>query len=352
MKSRKPHIAVFFGGEEGSRDLSLESGYWVCQNIPREKYQITPIHVQPDGSWQVPLGSLPNRGPVDRMMDMLFRVPGQAVRSLNAPEALQRLLQRPLDGMMTLLRGRGGDDGSLHATGQTLGIPVVGSSAGSSQLAHNKHRMHSMIGDFAALPDSALIHEKTPIDSAVNDVKDQFAGPVFVKAVTQDGSSGTELVGSLDELAPAIRRTSRLGDVMVQEIARGTELAVTLFPDQHGSLMSLPTTSVVHSRAPFYDYLAKRRPGRVNLSTATGTPNDGPLIGEAEEIAREVYEELGCAGAVTIDVVADDNTIDVLDVNTIPMFTQATPLLGQLEAARLAPASFLDTLLLGSIDPR
>ena len=129
-------------------------------------------------------------------------------------------------------------------------------------------------------------------------------------------------------------------------------MAITLFPDQQGSLATLPTTLVVHNRAPFYDYLAKRRPGRVNLSETTGTAHDGPLVQEAEDIAREVYEELGCHGAVTIDVVADDNTIDVLDVNTIPMFTQATPLIGQLKAGRMAPASFLDTLILGTIDPR
>jgi len=352
MKTHKPHIAVFFGGEESNRDLSLESGYWVCQHIPREKYQVTPVHIQPDGSWQVPIGSLPDRGPVDRMMDMLFRAPGQAIRSLTASEGLQRLLQRPLAGMMTLLRGRGGDDGTLHATGQTLGIPVVGSDAGTSQLAHNKHRMHTAIGDFAALPHSALITKNTPIDIAIADVKDQFIGPVFVKTVSHDGSSGTELVASLDELAPALQRAMRLSDVLVQERARGMEMSITLLPDQYGNVLSLPTTLVTHGQAPFYDYLAKRRPGRVNLAHSTKTSNDGPLVEEAEEIAREVFYELGCSGAVTIDVVADDNTIDVLDVNTIPTFSQATPLLGQLRASRLAPATFLDTLIAGAVDPR
>lgn len=348
----KPHIAVFFGGEEGSRDLSIASGYFVCQHISREKFQVTPIHVQPNGMWQVPLGSLPNRGPVDRMLEMLFSVPGRAIRSLPAPTGLQRLLQRPLHAMMTLLRGKGGDDGTLHATGQTLGIPVVGSDAGTSQLAANKHRMHLLIDDFASLPHTAHFAQGTTTDDTITRVREQFAGPIFVKAVTQESSYGTEFVTNLDELAPAINRAFPLGDIIVQERARGTELSITLAPDNRGQTMALPITSISPQHALFYDYLAKRRTGRVMLETATGPAVHQHLLAEAEAIAREVYYELGCRGAVTIDVVADEDSIDVLDVNTIPSFTAATPLIGQLKAKGMAPASFLDTLLLNTIDPR
>ena len=64
MRNRKPRVVVFFGGDVGSFDLSEESGYWACQYIPRTKYDITPVRVNHDGNWQVPLGGLPQRGPV------------------------------------------------------------------------------------------------------------------------------------------------------------------------------------------------------------------------------------------------------------------------------------------------
>lgn len=348
----KPHIAVFFGGEEGSYDLSCESGYFACQHIPRDKYQVTPIHVQHNGFWQVPLGSLPNRGPVNRMLEMLFTAPGRAIRALSPTQGLQRLLQRPLHGIMTLLRGRGGDDGTLHATGQALGIPVVGSDAGTSQLTYNKHRMNSVIDDFASLPNSLHFTPQTSIDEAIEDIRQHFSGPVFVKAATQEGSHGTEFITNLNELAPAINRAWRLGNVVVQEKARGTEFAVTLAPDSRGKTMALPITKITPTHAPFYDYLAKRRLGRVTLEAQTNAAAHDHLVAEAESIAREVYYELNCRGAVTIDVVADDDSIDVLDVNTIPLFTTATPLIAQLQAKGITPARFLDTLLINTIDPK
>lgn len=340
MKSRKPHVVVFFGGEGAGRDLSLASGQWVCQYIPRTQYQVTPVHIQSDGSWQVPLGSLPQGGTVKRMIEMLFTAPGRAVRAVSPAVGLQKLLARPVDAMMTLLRGRGGDDGALHALGDTVNIPVIGSGVTTSQLAHHKQHYIHRIGDIASLPHTLHYQPQASIEDMVAESHEQLIAPLFVKAAEQDGSVGTELIHTSDELRAAINRIASHGDVLLQEKARGTELAVSLF--REGTrIRALPTTMVTPRHASFYDYLSKRRSGRADLTTAP----DSPLVTEAETIAHDIYTELGCQGCVTIDMVADDDSIDVLDINTIPVFSAATPLTQQLQTARLAPEAFLNTLI-------
>src|SRR5688572_19782666 len=128
MKSL-PHVVVFFGGTTGSHDLSQETGYWVCNYLPRTKYRVTPVRITSDGQWQVPFGGLPQQGPVDRMVEMLFA----AVRPVSPSEGLQRLLRHPVQSLMTTLRGPGGNDGALQTLGKTLHIPVVGSDSQTCQ---------------------------------------------------------------------------------------------------------------------------------------------------------------------------------------------------------------------------
>ncbi|MEK7556494.1 MAG: hypothetical protein AAB538_00785, partial [Patescibacteria group bacterium] len=98
MTKRKPRIAVFFGGEANTRDLSLETGRAVSTYMPRSQYDVIPVHVNEQGEWQVPLGSLPASGSAERAMEMLQA----AVPALSPAQALPRLLSREPDAFFTL----------------------------------------------------------------------------------------------------------------------------------------------------------------------------------------------------------------------------------------------------------
>jgi D-alanine-D-alanine ligase-like ATP-grasp enzyme len=68
-------------------------------------------------------------------------------------------------------------------------------------------------------------------------------------------------------------------------------------------------------------------------------------VWEAEVIARDVYEELGCQGVASIDLIAGDHGTQLLEVNTVPTFSRATPLAQQLEQAHFHPTKMIDSLL-------
>lgn len=339
MTSGKPHVVVFYGGTSGNHDLSQESALWLCEHAPRSEYQITPVEITTEGLWKVPLGSLPVSGKISRMMSML----SQAVRAQEPTSAMQRLLNRPVQAFMSLIRGEGGDDGATHGIGQMLKTPVVGSSLTASQNTSNKYAFHHIISHLTASPHTRYMRSSTPEAEILRTVDDSFMFPLFIKPATQEGSRGIEHVPSVNEILPALRRARSHGDVIIQEQQIGQELSVTVLQGHDGRLYTLPSTLIIPRKAAFYDDMAKRRLGRATLHTAK-TP-ENRIIAEAESIAKDVFQELGCEGVATVDMINGDEGIYVLEVNTVPMFTQFTPLIYQLKAAGLHPGTLFDGLV-------
>jgi len=223
IRRKKPHLVIFFGGEVGSHDLSEESGYWACQYIPRSQYQITPVRVRADGQWQVPLGSLPQTGQIRRMMTKMF----EAVPVLPAAKGLERLLRRPVDLLLTFVRGQGGDDGSLHGVGRALSIPVVGSSLPVCQQTSDKFICAQRLQDIVSSPPTKRFKKSDSPQKIVDSVRSLYVPPLFVKPIYEEASIGVEEVHSLDELGAAVKRAQKAGDVIVQKKAPGTEMSVT-----------------------------------------------------------------------------------------------------------------------------
>lgn len=347
MNRRKPRVIVFYGGPTSNFDLSSETGQWVCEYIPRAKYDVTPVEVTADGHWKVPLGNLPRSGSVKRAMEML----SQAIQPLAPSKALERLLDRPVDSLVTVVRGQGGDDGSLHSLGHALHIPVAGSPQNACQQTSNKHIFAQAVADITNTPYTRKFRKKSSSEEIIEEIREQFMPPFFVKPATQEGSFGIEYVESLDQLASAVHRArDNDDDLLLQEKLTGTEFSVTAYEDEQGKIHVLPTTVVVPQKTAFYDHMAKRRPGRVALHTPR--TQDNAVLREAEIIARDIYEELGCSGLVTIDMMAHDTGIDTIEVNTIPTFTEMTPLKHQFKASGIHPTRVFDGIIRQSLNTR
>jgi D-alanine-D-alanine ligase len=333
---KRPPVAIFFGGTPGNHDLSQETGYWACHYIPRSKYDVIPVHINEDGKWQVPLGTLPQHGTVDRMLDVLF----QSVPAVSPHQGLERLMRHPLRAFMTVLRGPGGDDGAMHALGKTLGVPVIGSS---TEATAQKHLLNRMVDDIVPTPLTRHFAQRTPTEAIIEEARRDFVPPFFVKPAQEEGSVGIEEVHSMDELLPALKRVQASGDILLQERSPGTELTITLIQDSSGSVQILPTTAILPTNARFYDHMAKRRAGRVAFQQVPW--QDDWRTTEGAAVARELFDALGCQDCVSVDVTVGESGPTLLEVNTIPTFTEFTPLRHQLSAAGLHPTTLFDRLL-------
>lgn len=336
----RPRIAVFTGGQEEHAALSREGGAWVCQYIPRSAYDVTPIEVTNDGQWKVPIGTLPKGGDIARTMEMLFK----ATAPQDPKKALERLLAKNVDSIITLLRGKGGDDGAMHATGDMLKIPVAGSGQYTSQHAFNKHRFAHAISHIAPTPYSYLLRHNEHTEDTARTIWRDFIAPFFIKPVHGSGSHGVVRVQQFEEAQKIITEAKQeQKDILIQEYRPGLELTVTVYPDAKNIPRSLPPTIITPKAATFYNYYEKQRKAGAHFHGVH--KSDSSLANQAEAIAEEVYASLGCSGIATIDMIANDGAIDVLELNTIPSFHESSPIHHQLRQARLHPEQLLRSLL-------
>lgn len=312
--------------------------------MPRSRYDVVPVEVTSDGKWKVPLGSLPRSGQVGTTLKRL----AEAIPALHPAKALQRLLTKPVDSLLTVVRGHGGDDGSLHSLGSLFGAGVVGSPHATCHHTSDKQLFTQAVGNVARTPFTRKFPRSRPIDSIVQEIQEDFLPPLFLKPASQEGSFGIERVESPDELTAAVQRIIAIDDVIAQEAIAGTEFSVSLVQDDRGHVHTLPATVVVPQRSAFFDQLGKRQAGRVALHTAHHQENS--IVREIQEIARDVYDELRCAGTVTIDLVSTDDDVVVLEANTIPTISAFTPLHAQLQAAGLHPSTLLSNMVAGSLE--
>lgn len=339
MKSSQPTIAVFFGGEAQNYDLSRQTGYAACYFLPRSKYRIVPVHVTPDQRWQVPLGTLPTQGPVESILDHLWK----AVPALDSAMALPRLLHHQPSAFFTLLRGSGGDDGSLHSLGRALGVPVVGSPQAACQHTFAKHVGQQLAEEVTKTPYSTYFSHRRASEDVLTDVRAEFAPPFFVKASAAEGSGGVVEVRDWQEAPAAVHQCQIQGDVLVQERVPGNELNVTVFERDGGRLDVLPPAWVLPQHSTFYDAATKRDESKVRFKIATEAAVNSK-VAQAISAALDLFELLGCRGTASFDFMVNEHEMVFLEANTVPTFTSATPLRTQLQSAGIHPSAWFDRL--------
>lgn len=329
-------IVVFMGGQKEHASMSSQSGKWLCQYIPRSQYDVTPVHVGHDGTWKVPLGTLPKTGDVARTIDMLASV----TEPQEPTKAMERLFSKPVDSIITVLRGKGGDDGAMHGMGNLLKVRVTGSGYHTSQIASHKHRFAHAVRDIAPTPYSQLFSHTAILEELEDELRSEYIPPFFIKPATGSGSHGIIHVQFDKDISRAIRALQKNPqDVVVQESLPGIELTVTVFSDSKGALHTLPPTIVTPKGAAFYDYHTKQREKGAHFHSVH--ESDKTLVQQAEEIARDVYSSLNCSGIATVDMIADGSNIDVLELNTIPTFHTASPIHHQLQTAGMHPEQLI-----------
>ncbi len=332
----RPRIVVFMGGQKEHAFASSQSGTWACQYIPRSQYDVTPVHITPDGQWKVPLGTLPKTGDVTRTIDMLASI----TYPQEPTQAMERLFARPVDSIITLLRDKGGDDGAMHSMGDLLNIRVAGSGHHTSHIASDKHRFSHAIRDIASTPYARFIPRTMSAEILEDELRGEFVPPFFIKPAIGAGSHGMIHVQSEKDIARTIRELQKSPcDIVVQETVPGMELTVTVFSDAKHVLHTLPPTVITPKGSSFYDYHSKQRENGAHFHSVH--TSDETVLEQAQEIARDVYASLGCSGIATVDMIANGHNIDVLELNTIPTFHTASPIHHQLTSEGMHPEQLI-----------
>lgn len=249
------------------------------------------------------------------------------------------------DGIRTAfiaLHGAFGEDGTVQALLEAIGIPYTGSGVAASRLAIDKQAARQQLAAAGVqVAAGALVPSGTLGSPLAWLASRRLRLPVVVKPVRQGSSIGLTIVEAADQWGPALEEAARYDtQILCEAYLAGPEVTVGMLDDT-----ALPVVQVIPQRR-FYDYVAKYTPGMTQYLVPA--PLDAALTAQVQALARRAHQILGCEGFSRVDLIAPPGQVPVvLEVNTIPGLT-ATSLLPKAAAAAGLPFPQLCERLLSS----
>ncbi|MFN8077054.1 MAG: D-alanine--D-alanine ligase family protein [Kineosporiaceae bacterium] len=332
----RPRVALVFGGRSGEHPISCVTAAGVLRALDRERYEVVPIGITPEGSWvlaeddpsrwELTAGALPQVKDGEGPQVLLPTRVGDRNLTVLEPARVPQTLGE-VDVVFPLLHGPFGEDGTLQGLLELADVRYVGSGVLASAASMDKHVMKVMLAG-AGVPVgpwelvTARQWERDP-----DAVAERVAGlgwPVFVKPARAGSSLGISKVDGPEGLAAAMAQARRHDPKVVVEAAlygREIECAVLESLDGGAPLTSLPGEIEVVSGHAFYDFEAKYLDEEsVRLSCPADLPEE--VVARVRALSAEVFEVMGCEGLARVDFfVAQDGTVTVNELNTMPGFT-------------------------------
>lgn len=240
--------------------------------------------------------------------------------------------------MFPVSHGAVGEDGSLQGLLEVLDVPYVGSDVLASALAMNK-RIAKLLFAAAGLPIAPALHG-VRANAAAPDGKGSPAAlaeralrEVGERLVVKPCSNGSAIgvarfdkgVSSAD-LAKAIAAAWEVDEVvLIERFAPGREITCGVFGTGDDAI-ALPVTEIRSPADVFYTYQARYAPGRSEHLCPAPLAEATTL--RVQQVAVAAHRALGCRDLCRADFVVDEAageaSVTLLEVNTMPGFTDTS----------------------------
>lgn len=298
-------VAIIYGGMSTEHEISKISGKNVINNLDSKKYDIYPIFMEKDGT---------------------FNMKGKPVK--NIVETLKKM-----DVVFPVLHGLYGEDGTIQGMLEILKIPYVGCHVLSSSVCMDKVYTKSVL-EKANINQAKYIYikdENTYVndefdeieiqnDEIINLVEEKLKFPVFVKPSNSGSSVGVTKAENGPELIKAIQKASIYDKkVLIEEAIVGKELECAVLGNKEAEAS---TVGEILPAEEFYSYDAKYN----NKESKTKIPADlsEEKINEIRRIAIKAFKATDCTGLARVDFFVQEKTqkIYLNEINTMPGFTE------------------------------
>ena len=318
-------ITVLLGGTSSERDVSIASGLRIADALRSRGHAVSSVDTVTG-----PLSEEDERRLLQAPV-MKTTPPTQEELRRMGEDALERLagfLPAPADTDVVFLglHGGTGEDGTLQALLDLVGLPYTGSGHLASALAMDKDlskRLFRAAG--VQTPDWLM----APASAA--EVAESIGFPAIVKPAREGSTVGLTLVRSADGLAAAIAEASRFdSEVMIEQYIPGRELTVGVLGDR-----ALPVGEII-PKHEIYDYECKYTPGMAEERfPADVTTQQARTL---QQQALDAFRALKLRGYARIDFrMTTTGDTYCLEANTLPGMTELS-LIPQ--GARAAGISF------------
>lgn len=270
-------VGVIMGGISSEREISLKSGNSVVENIDKNKYEVIPIVI-------------------DKKEDIINKVKG-------------------IDFALLALHGQFGEDGTVQAVLQTLGIPYSGCGPLSSAACMDKDMTKSLL-QAEGIRTAPWINLRSWDEINYEDIK-KLGYPVVVKPTHGGSSVATFIIKEEKEIENAVKEAFKWdNEVMIEKFIKGDEITCPVMGREMFPVVA------IKPHAEFFDYTAKYADGG---SDEFVIELEKSLHKEVEKMALDTYRALKCSVYARIDmIITEGGILYILEVNTLPGMTKAS----------------------------
>jgi D-alanine-D-alanine ligase len=272
-----------------------------------------------------------------RRLSAALRATGLTVEEWDADAGLlTRLREQRPDAVVVALHGGEGENGSIQAILEMLGVPFVGSDSRACRRAWDKPtakaelaRLGLTTPDWVVLPHSTF--RELGAQAVLDAMVEQLGLPMVLKPDQGGSALGARVVREANELPAAMVGCLAYGEtVLAERFIDGVEVAVTVLDGPDGP-EALPAVEIV-PESGIYDYTARYTAGLTEFHAPARL--DAATASAVGELAVAAHRLLGLRDISRTDaVVAPDGSVQFLEVNVSPGLTETSLLPMAVEAS-------------------
>mgnify|MGYP001030667583 CR=1 FL=1 len=329
MSSEVKRVAVTCGGFSGEADISRKSAAMVVQHMDRTRFVPTLVHIARDGWFAEDQDG--QRHPVNKG-DFTWEDGAGGHHSF--------------DVVFEMVHGTPGEDGRLSAYFDLIGLPYTASQPRTLAIGHHKAWTTALLARFGhPVAEAGIFHVDVleTLDAQAEALAAKYGLPCFVKACESGSSIGVTRVDEPGQFRAAFEAAFEASSaVMVESFLDGREFTCGVIPSKPGGEPRfLPVTEIISDNA-FFDYEAKYA-GKSREVTPADI--DAELTLDIQQRALAVYLDLDCSGMARVDFILHQGTPHVVEVNTVPGFSEMSIIPQQALAVGISPNALITLLI-------
>jgi D-alanine-D-alanine ligase len=308
-------VAVLKGGTSLERKVSLRSGAQAQGALARRGHDVVPIDA--------------------------------------GPELVAQLREARLDAVFIALHGSDGEDGTVQGLLEAIGAPYTGSGPSACMRCTDKVlAKHLMREAGIPTPDFHFFRETSFKElgaaAALEDVERVLGFPLVVKPARQGSALGVKFARSSEQLPGAIvGALSYDSKILIERYVKGRDLAVSILDSQTPGEepVALPVVEAIPREEDFYNYESRYEIGMTTFVCPAELGEE--TTARAQALALETYRLLGCRGVARVDLMLDEDTDElmVLETNVVPGLTETSLLPLAADAAGIGFDELVERIL-------
>jgi D-alanine-D-alanine ligase len=232
-----------------------------------------------------------------------------------------------------------GEDGSVQRLMEARGIPFTGSGSDASAAAFDKGRAKEIVENRIRVAESRVVNDVRAIDGSIEAMLKRYE-KIVLKPVAGGSSRGLFFVDRDTDLGPIIDAIRSLNvPYILEQFVAGRELTVGVADTDNGPV-ALPVIEIETDPGFSFDYEGKY----LSKGTREICPAkiDDAIRDEAQQMALTAHTALGCEGYSRSDLIAAEDGLYFLELNTLPGLTNTSLVPQQLATAGVSFRDFLE----------